>query len=378
MKIALLAAWLSRASGGLAYSVPRLATELKKRTDISVTIFGSIDPKYRDDWREWPDPTFALRIFGPAWFAWAPGTLHSLQGLAPDVVDAQGLWVYPSLASLSYARRSGKPYVVTPRGMLDPWTLDHSRWKKRLASAWFEADHLQKASCLRATAQAEVRHFRTYGLKNPVAVVPNGVDFPQRRDRQSSRRKTVLFLSRLHPKKGIDYLLRVWARVSRNAPEWQLVIAGPDELDHRAAMQSLASQLDLHNLVWREAVYGDEKTLLYHSADLFVLPTHAENFGLVVAEALAHEVPVITTTNAPWDGLKRHCCGWWIDLSDEALAMALHEAMSMTDAERRAMGARGRAWMERDFAWPAIAAQMHELYAWVLGGGSPPSFVVTD
>ena len=204
------------------------------------------------------------------------------------------------------------------------------------------------------------------------------MDFPQRRDRQSSRRKTVLFLSRLHPKKGIDYLLRVWARVSRNAPEWQLVIAGPDELDHRAAMQSLASQLDLHNLVWREAVYGDEKTLLYHSADLFVLPTHAENFGLVVAEALAHEVPVITTTNAPWDGLKRHCCGWWIDLSDEALAMALHEAMSMTDAERRAMGARGRAWMERDFAWPAIAAQMHELYAWVLGGGSPPSFVVTD
>lgn len=225
----------------------------------------------------------------------------------------------------------------------------------------------------------EAVHFRRYGLTNPIAVVPNGIDLPNlgpRPDRGGKMRR-VLFLSRVHPKKGIEHLLRAWAHVHRRETDWQLLIAGPDEVGHRTEMQRLIDHLGLVNVLWLDAVHGQEKSDLYRAADLFVLPTHAENFGLVVAEALAHELPVVTTRNAPWDGLERHRCGWWIDLSEEALVTALDEAMSLSDAERHAMGARGRAWMERDFTWPAIAKQMHEVYTWVLGGGPPPSFVMT-
>lgn len=378
MRVGFLTGWLSRASGGVTYCVSRLARELSRRPDLEALVFGSIDPKYPDDWQDWPEPVFAHRIFGPAWFAWAPGSYDALRSQAPDVVDAQGLWVYPSYASLAYARHTKKPYVITPHGMLDPWTIRHSWWKKQLVRICFEAEHLARASCLRATADTEVRHLRSYGLKNPIAVVPNGVDVPTRSLGNVRASKRLLFLSRLHPKKGIDSLLRAWARVHEVHSGWELVIAGPDEVGHRAKMQRLAAELGASNVIWHAPVEGEEKSALYRSADLFVLPTHAENFGLVVAEALAHEVPVITTKNAPWHGLERHNCGWWIEFSDEALTASLDDAMSLADAQRRVMGSRGCAWMRRDFCWPAIANQMHEVYTWVLGGGPPPSCVVTD
>ncbi len=287
--------------------------------------------------------------------------------------------MHQSLVSLRHHRRTGRPYLVTPRGMLDPWAVRHGGWKKRLVAWWFEHEHLRRAACLRATAPMEAGHFRAFGLKNPIAVVPNGIDLPDPAPPPARvGRRRLLFLSRLHPKKGLDHLLRAWARLHRHHADWQLVVAGPDEIGHRAAMQELAAALGLADILWHEPVEGDAKSALYRSADLFVLPTHAENFGLVVAEALAHGLAVVTTTNAPWDGLERHRCGWWIDLSDDALATALDDAMSLSDAERRAIGERGRAWMAQDFAWPAIVRQMHEVYTWTLGGGPPPACVVTD
>jgi glycosyltransferase involved in cell wall biosynthesis len=198
-----------------------------------------------------------------------------------------------------------------------------------------------------------------------------------RAPRESGRRR-LLFLSRLHPKKGIDFLLRAWAGLYRKHPDWELVIAGPDQLGHRRAMQALAADLGLSRVVWRDAVFGSAKTELYRTADLFVLPTHAENFGLVVAEALAHGVPVITTTNSPWAGLRRNDCGWWIDLTDAALSETLHDAMGTPSAALAAMGSRGRAWMERDFAWPVVAREMLAVYRWMLGDGAPPSCVLLD
>jgi glycosyltransferase involved in cell wall biosynthesis len=263
--------------------------------------------------------------------------------------------------------------------MLSTWSLSRSARKKRLVARLFENEHLHTAACLRATSEDEAGHFRAYGLRGPIAVVPNGVELPfvASRSRNDHRRR-VLFLSRLHPVKGIEFLLKAWALSMKYHREWELVIAGPDESNHRSKMELVERALGLTNVIWLDAVQGDAKSALYRSADLFILPTHTENFGLVVAEALAHEVPVITTKNAPWEGLCRHRCGWWVDLSDNALALALDEAMSLSDAERDAMGARGRVWMERDFAWPAIGKHMYEVYAWVLGGGAPPSCVVTD
>ena len=173
-------------------------------------------------------------------------------------------------------------------------------------------------------------------------------------------------------------MLKTWAPIQKNWPNWEIVIAGPDEVGQVKKMQELTVELNLDRVIWMGPIYGREKHQLYKDSDIFVLPTHSENFGLVVAEALGHGIPVLTTRNAPWQGLVSNNCGWWIDLLPEALAAALEEAMSLSDAERQAMGSRGVAWIRRDFAPVAVAQQMHEVYTWVLGGGSPPACVVTD
>jgi len=191
-------------------------------------------------------------------------------------------------------------------------------------------------------------------------------------------RRRLLFLSRIHPKKGIDVLLRAWAGLETARPDWDLVIAGPDEVGHTAEMQGLAHRLELRRVKWLPAVHGEAKSELYRSADCFVLPTHAENFGLVIAEALAHEVPVITTRNAPWDGLRAHRCGWWVDLDETVLRQTLEEATSQSREGLFAMGTRGRAWMERDFGWDGIGEKMLAVYEWVAGRSARPEFVVIE
>ena len=357
--------------------MPYLAHGLLKVGAGEVHVVGIEDPADPDAAEAWGPHVHAHRPAGPRPFGYAPGMTRTLARLAPSVVDVQGLWTYPSLANLRHHRRHGTPYVVTPHGMLDPWARARSWWKKRAVRLWFEDAHLAGAACLRATAEMEAEHFRSFGLRNPIAVVPNGVEMPDLADPvpRGDGPRRLLFLSRIHPKKGLDVLLRLWARLEPQWPDWELVIAGPDEVGHRAEMQALARELSLGRVVWMDAVQGADKSALYRSADLFVLPTHAENFGLVVAEALAHGVPVITTRNAPWDGLERERCGWWVPLEHDALGGALEAAMRLDDETRHAMGARGRAWMARDFGWDNVAERMCELYAWVCNNGARPDFV---
>jgi glycosyltransferase involved in cell wall biosynthesis len=380
ISVSIVTAQLSKASGGVGYAVAGVASALSGREGVSVQVVGLADSLSPERLAMRSDGVFLLSTFGPRRFGWAPRFSATLDKLNTDIADAQGLWMYPSLANLNHHRRTCSPYIITPHGMLDPWAVERSCWRKRIVSWLFESEHLRKATCLRATAAMEGGHFRAYGLKNPIAVVPNGVDLPVLAHRPycGDRPRRLLFLSRIHPKKGIGVLLRAWARLNKLRTGWELLIVGPDELGHRLQMQSLAEELSLTDIVWLDEVHGLVKSNIYRSADLFVLPTHAENFGLVVAEALAHEVPVITSRNAPWGGLEQYQCGWWIDLSVDALVVVLDEAMSLSDAERLAMGERGRVWVAQDFTWAAIARQMHEIYTWVLGGGPPPACVMTD
>lgn len=380
MKIVLLTSHLSPASGGLSQSVLSLASALERTGDASPRIIAVRDKRALEGWRSSGADVRLCTALGPRGFGCAPFLLREIRQFQPDIIDVQGLWMYPSLVSSRWNRRTSQPYVVTAHGMLDPWALQRSVWKKRIARWCYEDRHLHRAACLRATSAMEAGHFRAFGLKNPIAIVPNGIDLPpvQQIPENAGRPNRILFLSRIHPKKGIDFLLRAWSHLHRLHLTWELVIAGPDEVGHRADMQKLVEELGLERVYWREAVYNKEKSDLYASADLFVLPTHAENFGLVVGEALAHRVPAITTRNAPWQGLEEHRCGWWIELSDEALTNAISEGMSLSTVERRKMGARGSAWVEAVFAWPTIGQQMAELYQWVVGTSARPSFVIGD
>lgn len=378
LRVVLVTSTLSPAAGGLATSVPAMAQGLSRFADLDVTVLGTQDPTAPQAWTAWGPRVLAESVRGPRALHYAPRMLSRLAGLTPEVTDVQGLWTWPSAANLIHHRRSKTPYVVTPRGMLAPWARRNSAWKKVLVSAMFETSHLRGAACLRATAEMEAVHFRALGLRNPIAIVPNGVNIHPLAARSKKPLRRALFLSRIHPVKGIAHLLRVWADLEPRHPDWELVIAGPDEIGHTSEMKELAAKLGLRRVTFPGPIFGEAKQQFYRNADLFVLPSYTENFGQVIAEALVQEVPVITTHNAPWAGLETARCGWWIPLDEERLNAAMTEAMAMPPAALQAMGRRGRAWMQRDFGWAGVVERLRAVYHWVARGGARPDCVQRD
>jgi glycosyltransferase involved in cell wall biosynthesis len=297
--------------------------------------------------------------------------------LPTPVVHDHGIWLSSNRAAAAVAARTGVPRIVSPRGMLSGWALAWRGRRKRIAWTAYQRRDLETATALHATSDLELDEIREVGIEVPVAVVPNGVDVPASVPpvpTAAARTRRVLFLSRIHPKKGLENLIEAW-RVAR--PEgWELVIAGPDEGGYRSALERRARGLDPGPaVVFMDEASDRSKWDLYGSADIFVLPTLSENFGVVVAEALASGVPVITTRAAPWELLTDGHCGWWTDVGVEPLAAAIGEAARMGDEERRAMGARGRRLVAERFGWPAIARRMLSVYRWLAGQAGEPDCV---
>lgn len=293
------------------------------------------------------------------------------------LIHDHGVWLSTNHSAVVVARQLGIPLIISLRGMLEPWAMNHKAWKKRFAWNLYQRRDLESAVVLHATAEQEAESFRQLGLRPPIAIIPNGTDLPEWRDLaypKGTPRK-MLFLSRIHQKKGLLELVRAWQIIKPTG--WKMVIAGPDEGGHQKIVEAAIQKAGLQNdFEFIGPVYGDEKEALYRSADVFVLPTFSENFGLVVTEALACGVPVITTKGTPWQGLHTHRCGWWIDIGVEPLAAALREAMSLPPTTSRDMGRRGRAYVEENFGWPSIAQQMLSVYRWVLGQGERPDCVI--
>jgi len=259
--------------------------------------------------------------------------------------------------------------------MLAPWAVRHKSWKKRLAWRLYQARDVGSAKVIHATSAQEASALRQVGLSQPIAIIPNGVDVPPPGDRQGVNTKTALFLGRIHPVKGLENLVLAWARIW--PPNWRMVIAGPDEGGHRARIEEAIRDAQLDHLFSFVGPVADQrKADLYRKADLFILPSFTENFGLAIAEALAYGVPVITTKGTPWQEIETRNCGWWVDPGIEPLARALARAVAIPDAERQAMGLRGRRFVEECFSWRKIGSDMIAVYEWVLGKRSKPDCVV--
>jgi glycosyltransferase involved in cell wall biosynthesis len=294
---------------------------------------------------------------------------------AATIVHLHGLWSPFTHAVAVATRRARIPLVISPRGMLEPWSLAHHRWRKRAAWLLYQRRDVAGAALLHATAPDEGENLRALGLRAPIAVVPNGVVVEPAGD-EAPRERVFLFLSRLHPKKGAHLLLEAVARISGRMREagWRCIIAGPDEGGHGADLRALADRLGVTDLVsFRGPVEGSEKRRLYRTASLFVLPSFSENFGIVVAEALAHGTPALSTTGTPWRDLGTYDCGWWTEPTMETISIAMREAMTMPPDELRRKGERGRALVAERYSWPAAAQAMASAYAWLDGGGKPPA-----
>jgi glycosyltransferase involved in cell wall biosynthesis len=302
-----------------------------------------------------------------------------------QIIHDNGVWLPTNHGAAVVSRDLKLARIVSPRGMLAAWSLRQRGWKKRMAFRFYQRRDLQTAQVLHATSPAEAAEFRALGLTAPVAVVPNGVELPPAvpqsaiGNRQSAI-QTILFLSRIHPKKGLQNLVQAWATLKAANPQsvaqWRIVVAGGDEGGHLEVIKAEIRAAGLaSDFQFLGPVDGLAKWELYRAADLFVLPTHAENFGLVIAEALACGVPVITTTGTPWAELTSNRCGWWIGIGAEPLAAALREAVAAPREALAAMGERGRQLIEAKYVWPQVAKQMCAVYGWMLGRNEKPGFV---
>lgn len=270
------------------------------------------------------------------------------------------------------------PFLLTPRGSLEPWSLQQKKWKKKLARWLYQDKDLRRCACIYTTAEMEAKHIRDLGFKNPICVIPNGIDtanYPCRQD-SSVIKKQVLFLSRIHPKKGIEVLLSAWKRLVDAHPGWSLLIVGNGEEGYIQSLEKKIEGLSLSDSVRiSPPVFGEEKIALYQSSSLFVLPSYSENFGMVIAEALSCGVPVITTDNTPWELLNETKTGWCISLSEDTLTETLEEALSMPSDTLYQMGRKGSKEVYELFDYHSVAKKNVELYSWILEGGTPPSFI---
>lgn len=301
-----------------------------------------------------------------------------LNDIKPDVVNVNCCWEPECSIIQRWSSNKGYKTVYTPHGMLEPWILQRNYWTRKVpALLLYQESAIKRADAIHATAESERQNLLKLGYNKNVIVIPNGIDVSEIKIKNSWKKtKTLLFLSRIHIKKGIDLLINAVAELKKEMNGYQVLIAGEGDANYIAELKHLAEQKRVDNIVkFIGGVYGDAKWDLYHKADLFVLPTHSENFGIVVAEALACGTPVITTVGAPWEELNTWNCGFWVECSQIAITNAIREALNATNEELQVMGENGRRLMEERYSVEAIAEKMKDLYEWILGCGDKPAYV---
>jgi glycosyltransferase involved in cell wall biosynthesis len=357
MKVFLAATSLLPVYGGPAFSVSRLA--------VALTEAGAEVGVWAPDQSAVTTPLLPTQSFVRRMTGEASEALESF-GI-PDVLHDNGIWLPHNHRLAKLAEKRDIPRLVSTRGMLEPWALNQKRWKKRIAFWLYQRRDLRLACSHHATARGEGENIQRLGLGVHISVIPCGVDVPegfssgQRRKLDGKGPRTALFLGRIHPKKGLLMLVEAWARVRPKA--WELKIIGPDEVGHRTEVEKAVRTFGLsQSISVGDPIFGERKQRLFFTADLFILPTYSENFGLVVAEALAHGLPVLTTTGTPWSMLPERACGWCVEPTVCGITDGLRQATSHDPDLLRAMGILGHDWVAAEFKWAHVASQFMATY----------------
>lgn len=363
-------------AGGPAYSIPRLCEQLR---DAGAMVELLTTSTLNGDKRSTPHRPFPLGRL-PAKLGHAPDMWRWLTEQAVggkiDVLHSHNLWAMPSIYPDWVARRRGIPHIVSPRGTLTRYSMSTGSRMKRVYWPLIQRPALRRAACFHATAETEVEDIRRLGFRQPIALLPIGIDLPTLPSENEIDSQTVLYMGRLHPEKGIAELLDAWAIVQSQRPDWTLRIVGPDEIGYRNVLERQATRQGLHRVIFGDPRYGADKYEEYRAASLCVLPSPTENFGVSIAEALASGKPAIANHGAPWSGLVAEGCGWWVPNGASYLAQALLTATALSTEERVRMGQAGRAYAERAFGWKRIADEMLAVYEWILDRGTRPDCIV--
>ncbi|MFT5705896.1 MAG: glycosyltransferase involved in cell wall biosynthesis [Oceanospirillaceae bacterium] len=382
---------ITRHAGGLFYAVRSLCQGLHKK-DVEISVLGHSDSDVEEDAPTWqPVSALAYKGFGP--LAYSTELRSIFKKESPDLIHQHGIWLGDQWASLQWQKITNKPVVISPHGMLDPWALKNSSWKKNIVGKLFANKSLHRATCLHALCVSEAESIREYGLTNPIAIIPNGIDLPileqsvvhqndvvpQSLEESQQRRKKLLFLGRIHPKKGLNELIGAWERVVKESPEqmtWELIIAGWDDGGHETGLKQQVASLGLSDSIkFVGAMFGDAKELLLREVDAFILPSFSEGLPMSVLEAWAYQLPVVMTEfcNIP-EGFEAEAA-IHIDPTPLSIATGLQKMINLPESDLRGIGQKGRKLVENKFTWDQIAEQMKGVYEWCVSGKKPPKCI---
>lgn len=284
-----------------------------------------------------------------------------------DIIHTHMLWMEPGFYGYLASRASSIPLVISPRGAMSKWALNHNKFRKYIYMFCRQRKALIHANMFHVTATSEKDEVINYGLgSKKFAIIPNGVDIPTLTIEPEGKKNTVTFLSRIHKKKGVEILIKSWQKISVNFPNWTLEIIGPLDSDYSKKLEIYVQRNDIRNLYFIGEVVGKEKDRKLQESSIFVLPTYSENFGMVVAEALSNGTAVICTKGAPWERLDALEAGWWVDFGVDEISDALVHAMNLSKYQLTKIGGNGRSWMRSDFSWDSIALSMIEHYDYLI------------
>lgn len=373
MKILSFVSSLDLSSGGPSRSVPMLAKGLAE-FGVDITLMTIRSENMNTHALE--GTTVKLKVLEPTFSR--KEIAKYLEDERFELIQIQSMWDLPYHKVMVEARRLGIPYIVTPRGMLEPWSLSQKKWKKKLAWWLYQRNDVQKSACVFTTAKMEADHVSELGITTCKAVIPNGIETVGYPCKSSigGVKKQVLFLSRVHVKKGIELLFEAWKRIHSDYADWQLLVIGNGETEYIHSLENRVGSLGLNDSVKiLPPVFGEAKIKVYQESALFCLPSFSENFGMVIAEAMSCGTPVITTTNCPWEILNETSTGWCIDLSVDNLERALREAMGMDANALYDMGQKASKLIYDSFDYRSVTRRTLQLYEWLLGGGEKPEFV---
>ncbi len=400
MKILYISPSLSQAATGI-FEVERcLALTLNNEYGASVSAVGLDDAFFEQDKDKWENCSVkAFPVKGPKFFGYSPALKKFLSTDRSEVAHLHAMWMYTSVAVYQWSQLHGKPYIVTPNGMLETRALANSGWKKKLASAFYERRMLDNAACIQANTLKERDDIRAFGLKNPICVIPNGVYLPDSRHVLDFSTKTdaaplrILFLGRIHPKKGLSNLIEALVLWKRKLPtrKIQLVIAGRDQGGHLEQLQRQAKDGSLHcttvsapsvieceldaDIMFSGIAYGEEKNILFNACDLFALPSYSEGQPMSVLEAWAFGMPVLMTEHCNlMDGFDAGAAVR-IQTDSESILEAFEIIASMSVSELEEIGKKGRRLVQQQYSWTTVAGSLLKVYKWVAGQGEKPETV---
>ena len=390
--IAELTTYTSRLNGGVFFVLTALLPRLRRLGEVEPAVFGYRDSRTEEDRALWDGiPVTALAPWPPKLFGYSPRFRPALERFEPEVIHSHGLWTYLSLAALQVHKRRQVPLVISPHGMLDPWALALSSRKKRLVARLFQDEQLRRASVVHALNAAEARAIRAYGVRGPVVTIPNGVAIDPPRSTApapwaehpvASRPKILLFMARLHPKKGLKELFAAW-RIVQSKPgparDWGLAIAGWDEAGIEAELRSYAEAEGLaDSICFCGPLMGERKAAALSHAHACVLPSFSEGLPMTVLEAWSYGLPALMTPacNLP-EGIERGAA-FSCEPRPDSIADAINALARMDDAQRAEMGVAAKALVRERFDWNTIAAAMERLYRAVAAGEPPPAELCAD